>query len=114
MTDRTHILDRDPRRAVEEMIKITQELESRIEIETGAAASNDGTTFITNEQNKEYLANMYEQAAAEFRARLEEFRSVDRALLDKLQTAQDSLGQSASNNLALLAKMQDETDPKKG
>ena len=112
MTDRTHILSKDPRQAVEEMIKITEEIEARVEIESNAVAGNDGTTFTTNELNKEYVANMYEQAAAEFRSRLEEFRQVDKNLMQKLEKAQNSLGQSTKNNLALLAKMQDEAEPK--
>lgn len=112
MTDQTHILSKDPRQAVEEMIKITEEIEARVEIESNAVAGNDGTTFTTNELNKEYVANMYEQAAAEFRARLEEFHQVDKALLGKLEKAQNSLGQSTKNNLALLAKLQGDTDPK--
>ena len=111
MTDKNHILSRDPRQAVEEMIKITEEVEARIETESNAVASNDGTTFTMNEMNKEGVANMYEEAASEFRARLEEFHQVDKTLLDRLQKAQDSLGQSTKNNLALLAKMQDNAKP---
>ena len=65
-----------------------------------------------NEMNKEHVADLYEQAASEFRARLNEFRQVDKALMDKLEKAQKSLGQSTKNNLALLAKMQDEADIK--
>ncbi|MEM8833101.1 MAG: hypothetical protein AAGB32_01045, partial [Pseudomonadota bacterium] len=109
--DREFVLDSDPRQAVEEMIKITAELEARIEIESNAVASNDGTTFTTNEMNKEYVSELYERAAAEFRTRLAEFKQVDKALLDKLQEAQESLRQSTENNLGLLAKMQDEADP---
>jgi len=111
MTDKEHILDADPRQAVEEMIKITEELEARVEIETSAVASNDGTAFTTNEMNKEYVADLYEKAASEFRARLNDFRQVDKTLLDKLDKAQKSLGQSTKNNLAMLAKLQDETEP---
>jgi len=112
MTNKEHILSNDPRQAVEEMIKITEELEARVEIESNAVATNDGTTFTTNEMNKEYVANFYEQAASEFRARLDEFRQVDKGLIEKLEKAQASLGQSTKNNLAMLAKMQDETEPK--
>lgn len=108
MTDKDHILSKDPRQAVEEMIKITEEVAARIEIESNAVGTSDATTFMTNEPNKEYVANMYEQAAGEFRARLAEFRQVDKALLNKLQEAQDSLGQSTKNNLALLEKIQED------
>jgi hypothetical protein len=55
--------------------------------------------------NKEGVADMYEKAAAEFRGRLEEFRQVDKILINRLQEAQDNLGQSTKNNLALLDKL---------
>lgn len=106
MTDQTHLLSREPRQAVEEMIKITEEMAARIEMETSAVATNDGTTFTTNEMNKEAVADMYEKAAAEFHTRLEEFRQVDKTLINKLQEAQNALGQSTKNNLKLLEKLQ--------
>lgn len=105
MTDQTHILSKEPRQAVEEMIKLTEELAARIETETSAVATNDGTTFTMNEMNKEGVADLYEQAASEFRTRLEEFRQVDKTLINRLQEAQDNLGQSTKNNLALLDKL---------
>lgn len=101
------ILNDDPRQAVEEMIVITEELVARIEIETHAVSTNDGTTFSTNEESKEYVANVYEKAANEFHKRLDEFESVDKALIAKLETVQKSLGQTAKNNLKLLDKLQD-------
>lgn len=110
MTDQTHLLSKEPRQAVEEMIKLTEELAARIETETSAVATNDGTTFTMNEMNKEAVADTYQKAATEFRARIEEFRQVDKNLLGKLQSVQNSLGQSTKNNLALLEKLQkDET-----
>ena len=107
MTDKTHILSQDPRQAVEEMIKISEELVARIETESSSVATNDGTTFTMNEMNKEGVANMYHQAANEFRARLGEFKSVDKSLINKLNDVQESLGQSTKNNLALLEKIEE-------
>jgi hypothetical protein len=98
-------LARDPRQAVEEMIKITEELTARIETESNAVATNDGTTFTMNEMNKEHVADMYQQAANEFHERINEFKQVDKTLITKLEKAQNSLGQSTKNNLALLAKI---------
>lgn len=108
MSEQAQALSSDPRRAVEEMITITEELIARIEIETNAVATNDGTTFTTNEENKEHVANIYEKAAAEFHARIPEFKKVDRALIEKLNAAQQSLGQTTKNNLKLLEKLQAE------
>jgi hypothetical protein len=101
------VLSNDPRQAVEEMLKITEELVARIETETSAVATNDGTTFTMNEENKESVANVYEKAADEFHARLHDFDRVDKGLIEKLSAAQQSLGQSTKNNLKLLAKLQE-------
>lgn len=106
MTDAKNILSKDPRQAVQEMLTITEELVARMEIETNAVASNDGTTFTMNEMNKEHVADLYTKAANEFRARLDEFRQVDKNLLGKLDAAQKSLGQSTKNNINLLEKLQ--------
>lgn len=100
------LLSREPRQAVEEMIKLTEDLIAHIEMETSAVASNDGTTFTMNEMNKEAVADKYEKAAAEFHVRIEEFRQVDKNLIGKLQSVQSSLGQSTKNNLKLLEKLQ--------
>ena len=110
MTEAKKVLSDDPRQAVEEMITITEELVARMEIETNAVATNDGTTFTMNEGNKEHVADIYEKAANEFHARLNEFRQVDKNLIAKLDTAQQSLGQSTKNNLKLLDKLQEAND----
>lgn len=110
MTDQKHILSKDPRQAVEEMYKITEELVARMEIETHAVSTNDGTTFTMNEMNKEYVADLYTQAANEFRERLDEFENVDKGLIAKLDAAQKSLGQTTKNNLNLLEKLQDKKE----
>ncbi len=105
---KTQILNKDPRRAVEEMYQITEELVARMEIETNAVATNDGSAFSMNEMNKEHVADLYTKAADEFRKRLHEFKTVDKGLLGKLEEAQKSLGQSTRNNLSLLDKLQAE------
>ncbi len=108
MTNNETVLSNNPRQAVEEMTTITEELIARIEIETNALATNDGTTFTMNEESKEYIANVYEKAAAEFHGRINEFKKVDKMLIGKLDSVQKSLGQSTKNNLKLLEKLQDD------
>lgn len=102
------LLNQDPRQAVEEMIKLTNGLGELIEMESNAVATNDGTTFTTNEINKEAAIEAYEIAAAEFRSRINEFKSVDKALITKLEEAQESLKGSTQANLKLLEKFQEE------
>lgn len=106
MTDKTHLLSKDPRQAVEQMMKLTEELVARIETETSAVAGNDGTTFTMNEMNKENVADLYTQAATEFHERLDEFENVDKSLIAKLDKAQKSLKQTTNNNIKLLEKLQ--------
>ena len=104
------LLPEEPRQAVETMLKLTEELVARIEIETNAVAANDGTTFTVNEESKETVIDLYQQAANEFHQRLNEFQGVDKGLIAKLETAQNSLGQTTKNNLALLKKLQPEEE----
>lgn len=101
------LLSKEPRQAVEEMIKLTNGLGHLIEVESNAVATNDGTTFTTNELGKEAAIEAYERAAAEFKARINEFRTVDKGLIAKLENAQKSLKGSTLSNLKLLEKLQE-------
>jgi len=104
------ILSDDPRQAVEEMITITEELVARMEIESHAVSTNDGTAFTMNEDNKEHVADIYEKAAAEFHRRINHFKKVDKALIEQLNAAQASLKQTTDNNLKLLEKFQEDDE----
>lgn len=101
------ILDDEPRKAVEDMLKITEELMARLEIETNALATNDGTTFTMNEMDKEHVAEIYQQAAGEFHSRLLEFKRVDKKLIQKLNAANASLKSSTKSNIRVLDKIQE-------
>ena len=106
MTEAKKILSDDPRQAVQDMITITEEMIARIDIETNAVATNDGTAFTMNEGSKEHVAEVYEKAANEFHERVDEFRTVDKTLIQKLEATQKSLGESTKSNLKLLEKLQ--------
>ena len=101
------VLNADPRKAVEEMILITEEMMARMDIENNSLATNDGTSFAVNEPNKDHVTDVYERAAAEFHKRLGEFKKVDGALLDDFAQAQESLKRTAENNLKLLDKTEE-------
>lgn len=103
-------LPNDPQQAVETMLKITEDLVAVIEAETTAVATNDGTTFAMNEPMKETVIDVYQEAANEFHDRLAEFRNVDKTLISQLTTAQNSLKQTANNNLKLLEKLNPEEE----
>jgi hypothetical protein len=108
MTNNEQTLSQDPRQAMQDMLTITEEMMARIEVETSALASNDGTNFTMNEVDKEHVASVYDKAAGEFHARLGEFQNVDKALMAKLEQANASLRQSMANNVRLLEKLDPE------
>lgn len=108
MTNNEQQLSQEPRQAMQDMLTITEEMTTRIEMETAALAQNDGTTFSMNEVDKEHVANIYDKAAAEFHARLGEFQNVDNALMKKLEEANASLRQTMANNIRLLEKIDPE------
>ncbi|MEM9469892.1 MAG: hypothetical protein AAF988_06995 [Pseudomonadota bacterium] len=108
MANNETILSQEPRQAIQDMLTITEEMTARIELETAALAQNDGTSFTMNEPEKEHVAEVYDKAAAEFHARLEELNNVDNALMEKLKAANESLKQSTANNIRLLEKIDPE------
>ncbi|NQZ14509.1 MAG: hypothetical protein HRT94_06785 [Alphaproteobacteria bacterium] len=105
MTNNKPILSAEPTQAVKEMLEITEELCARMDIETNALAQNDGTSFSMNEMDKEHVAKIYDQAAAEFHGRLGEFQGVDKALMDKLQNAVGLLRQSTMSGLRIMERI---------
>lgn len=106
----TKLLPQDPRQAVETMLKVTEELVARIDIETNALATNDGTAFTMNEDNKEIVIDVYEKTAKEFHDRLPEFTRVDKDLIAKLDNAQQALKKSTTSNLKLIEKLEPEEE----
>jgi len=101
----TNILPEQPEDAVKEMIKITESLTEDMEAETNAAAMNDAVNFSMAEQNKQKSAQVYQQAAAEFHARNDEFKTVDVELIQKLEQTQHALGAVTQQNLKMLKKI---------
>jgi len=108
MTEQKQTLSTEPRQAMQDMLTITEELTARLEMETAALATNDGTAFSMNEPDKEHVIDIHQKAAAEFHARLEEFQNVDQALMSKLEAANDGLRQTMANNLKMLEKIDPE------
>lgn len=106
MAEQKQILAEEPRQAVQDMLNITEELVARLEIETNALATNDGTTFTMNEMDKEHVADVYHQAADEFHKRLPEFKRVEKGLIEKLNAANASLKSSTKSNMRVLDKVQ--------
>lgn len=98
-----NILPADPTEAVEMLIDITAHLKTVLEEEKRAISLKNEVALRDAEIVKEKLLPPYQQAATEFGQRLEEFRSVDKTLLDELQGLQDALGIVARENQFHLA-----------
>lgn len=100
------LLDTNPEIAIEAMIKITKSLVILSEKEAQALATSDYMAIAILQGEKEALSRQYVQYSKEFRDRLEDFRHVSRAKLDKLETLQKELGDTASRNNSSFERIQ--------
>lgn len=92
-------LPEDPNQALRALIKMTQNLTHISERENYALTTNDMIGFAIMQDEKNVMAERYANMSQNFRKRLNDFRSSDKALLDKLETAQNKLAeQSQANN----------------
>lgn len=101
-----NFLAADADSAVGQMIKITQNLVDYAEQETGALVRNDQIRLAGIQHDKEKMALKYARCSAEFRARIEEFRAVDRSLLDRLEETQNALTRKTAENNILISQVQ--------
>lgn len=109
MSDKTentenNILPTDRPQALQTLIKATQSLIDLADREAQALAQNDMMSFNILQEEKTFLAKRYEKLSGEFRERLEEFRGMDRAQIERLEKLQTVLGQKTeANNLVVLS-----------
>lgn len=101
-----NFLAMDANVAVSQLIKLTQNLVDYAEQETGALVRNDSIRLAGIQHDKEKMALKYARCSAEFRARIEEFRNVDRTLLDQLESAQNDLSRKTAENNILISQAQ--------
>ncbi|MCB9990593.1 MAG: hypothetical protein H6867_04325 [Rhodospirillales bacterium] len=99
-------LPQDPTAAVKAMIKLAEQLIDVMERESMALAKRDGVTFTGLQDEKSRLSGQYEAGSAAFGARLQEFRKVDSALIDKLGALQQSLKDKTLENSSVMERMQ--------
>ncbi|MCB1591067.1 MAG: flagellar export chaperone FlgN [Alphaproteobacteria bacterium] len=96
--DRKSTLPQNPSAALRELIRLTKALRDMAEQETQALITNNMLPFAYLQMDKESLVAKYQDAAEEFRRRLEEFRGADPALLKQLETLQNELKEKSSAN----------------
>lgn len=104
------ILPPTPSGGVQTVIRITQNLVALGEREMQALLQNDVLSFSLLQEEKENMTNHYKQASEEFQERLEEFRSVESALLDKLEAAQRRLGEITKGNNRMVEQMKNRAE----
>jgi hypothetical protein len=102
MINAPRALPQEPQAAILALIDITERLCTLMEDESRAIAMSDKVLFITANQDKQKLADLYEQGAREFKHRVEDFRTVSKALIDRLEEAQQRLGELTRANVDLL------------
>lgn len=98
-----NFLAAEPEMAVRQLIALTKNLLDHSEQETGALVRGDIILLAALQDEKEKIASRYTRASSEFRRRIEEFRSIDRALLDQLEAAQRNLSTKTAENNALIS-----------
>lgn len=106
------ILDRNVNLALRELVTISKKLVNLAESETQALVCGDLLRFACVQQDKESLAVRYARASEEFRGRLEEFRSADKALLNQLSKLQDQLQQKTSDNNVMIKNIKKRSQAK--
>lgn len=93
-TPSVKLLSDTPEAAMQDLIKITRKLVNLAGREAQALATNDLMSFAIMQDEKNVLAERYVEMSREFRARMEEFRGIDPALLDRLEQIQKDLAEA--------------------
>lgn len=91
--------------AMQAMIKITKRLLDVSEREGQALATSNLINFTVLQDEKSYLAERYISMSSEFRERINEFRGIDRGVLDRLEALQKQLGEYTRGNNQAISRM---------
>lgn len=111
-TANDNILPSDAHMAMQKMIKISNELVTVAETETQKLVQDDMLGFAMLQDEKEVLLNHYVKASQEFQERLEDFRGLDKRLLDRLDVAQKALGERTKSNNIIVKRMNTKSEQK--
>jgi len=91
-------LPQDKSKALNLLIRLTQNLSNLADREAMALAQNDMLTFSILQDEKNLVAEQYMGASEELRLNLSMYRGADPALLDRLQNLQNDLGTKTKDN----------------
>ena len=111
-TTEQQLLPSDPHIALKALIKTTEALIEFSDREAQTLAKSDMLNFSIMQDEKTVLTERYVQLAKEFQIRLNEFRSADPGLLDRLEKLQIELGENAKHNNGIIDRMQKKSEKK--
>ncbi|MGB4057316.1 MAG: hypothetical protein WBK77_04450 [Alphaproteobacteria bacterium] len=96
--------------SIQKLIQVSQNLIALGERETQALLQGDMMNFGFLQDEKDRLVNQYTSTSEEFRSRLEDFRSVDKSLLGRLEELQKSLSEKTQSNNVMILQMHKRTE----
>ena len=99
-------LPSDPTEAVKFTINIVDQLLEVMEEENRALMVKDSVAFTASQDQKVKLSERYQVISTEFKQRIMDFRSVDKALLDQLDAKQRELANKTKENMQTMENLQ--------
>lgn len=99
-------LNRDPAKAMQEMMDCIDDLRGVYERETQALLASDTKGFLAVQDEKFERAKLYQHGIEELLARKEEMRSVEPSVRKRLEKMQNDFSELAQENMTALQRMQ--------
>jgi hypothetical protein len=100
----------EPEKAVNQLCKLTRKMLDLAERESQALIQNDLLAFCILQEEKDSMSHEYLKASQEFRTRLNEFYTVDKSMLSRLENFQNKLGERTNDNNKLIAFVKDRAE----
>ncbi len=94
----TNILPQDTSRALNMLIRLTNNLSNLADREAQALAQGDMVTFAILQDEKALVTEQYMSASEEFRSNVNTYRGAEKSLLDRLENLQKELGEKTKSN----------------
>lgn len=104
------LLSADTGQALRELIGLSERILDISRKEAQALVKNDAANFAALQDEKAPLSKRFEKTGQEFRARLEDFKGADKALVNRLEALQKEIGEVNRNLRETIARMQAGTE----
>lgn len=96
--------------AIHRLIQVSQKLVDLSERETQALIHRDMLAFSIIQDEKESITEQYTTASEQFRARLDDFRSVEKGLINRLEMLQKNLSEKTHGNNVMVARIKERAE----